>query len=307
MPRRAPVCLLLVLAAQAAYAQSAPRKMAVSGDSLSQGALADGIYPGDQPWNSWAQGTTSAVDSVWSRYRTTLNPYMALAAVSEDGAKMTRDFARQAEQICAQSPLPNRVFVLLGQNDACYSPRSSTDDAAAGLPTPEVFRSALHNGLTVLDACLPKGSVVHVVSVIRVDFLYEAGYAEDPIYCPLAWRLLEVCPTVTLETNPDRRLAIGQRIDAWNWEIAHEVSELNARKPSANRRRILYVTDWQGTIDEGQRDTSAGTYVFGSPDINGLDCFHASVRGQRKLACAEWAKSLDGAPLYDGTVQSCFQ
>lgn len=303
MARRV-LAAVILLVAQWTLAQSPPRKMSVAGDSLSQAALADGVYPGDQPWNSWAYGTTHVVNSVLMRYRATLNPFMTAQPVARDGAKMIRDFPGQAAQICAQSPRPNRVFVLLGQNDACNSPRSFSGSAAANMPTAEQFRTALHDGLTTLNACLPKGSIVHVVSVIRVDFLYEAGYAENAYYCPIVWDLLDICPIVTRESDVNRRRVVGARIDEWNWAIAAEIGAMNSGR---NPHRILYVTDWQGSITQGQQNTSAGTYVFGSPDINGLDCFHASTTGQRKLACMEWAKSLDGAPLHQGTVAGCLQ
>jgi hypothetical protein len=302
MSRRVVAAVLLVVA-RAAAGQAPPTKMSVSGDSLTQAALADGITPSDQWWNSWAFGITS-VNSVWSRYRATLNPTMAVEPVSQDGAKMMRDFYGQASQICGQATRPNRVFVFLGQNDACYSPRSWTWDAAANMPKAAEFQAALHNGLDLLDACLPDGSVVHVVSVVRVDFLYEAGIAENAFYCRwVAWPTFHICPIITREPYASRRRAIGRRIDEWNAAIAAEMGVMNGRTP----HRVTYVTDWQGSIDQGQRNTSVGSYVFGSPDINGLDCFHASVTGQRKIACVEWAKSLDGAPLFQGTAQSCLQ
>ncbi len=311
MPRRV-LAVALFVAAQSVQAQSAPREMGVAGDSLSQGALADGIYVGDQPWNSWAYGTTSVVSSVLMRYRATLNPYMTALTAAKDGATMIRDFGAQAVQICAQSPRPDRVFVLLGQNDTCNSRRSFSGDAAANMPTADQFRSALHDGLTTLNRCLPKGSVVQVVSVIRVDFLYEAGYAENAYYCPLIWDALDICPIVTQESDVLRRREVGARIDEWNEAIAAELAAMNA---GWNPHRVTYVTDWEGAlvvdpatgaVVGGPLDTSAGTFVFGSPEINGLDCFHASTTGQRELACLEWAKSVDGGRL-QGVPPGCFQ
>ena len=303
MVRRA-LTVVILLVAQSSEAQSAPRKMTVAGDSLSQAAFADGTYPGDQPWNSWAYGTTQVVTSLLMRYRATLNHNMTAQPVAKDGATMIRDFATQASQICAQWPRPNRVFVLLGQNDACNSERSYSGSAAANMPSAAMFQGALHGGLTMLHSCLPRGSVVHVVSVIRVDFLYEAGYRENAYYCPLIWDALDICRIVTQESDVNRRREVGARIDDWNRAIATEIGIMNS---SPNPRRILYVTDWQGSITDQQQNTSAGTYVFDSPEINGLDCFHASTTGQRRLACLEWAKSIDGAPFFQGTLESCLQ
>ena len=85
MARRA-LTVVILLVAQSSEAQSAPRKMTVAGDSLSQAALADGTYPGDQPWNSWAYGTTQVVTSLLMRYRATLNHNMTAQPVAKDGA-----------------------------------------------------------------------------------------------------------------------------------------------------------------------------------------------------------------------------
>jgi lysophospholipase L1-like esterase len=296
--------VLAVVSLLCAGGAGAQTKLSVAGDSLSQAALADGVFPGDQPWNSWAYGTTTIVTSVLTRYRQTLNPSMDAEPVAEDGAKMMRDFYAQASRICSQAVRPDRVFVFLGMNDACYARRASWwQDPTTYMPNAAEFQAALHGGLDLLDSCLPSGAIVQVVSVVRVDFLVEAGRAENPYYCPAAWLAFDVCPTVTREPYPWRRRQIGRRIDQWNQAIAAEVGVMNARPA----HRVTYVTDWQGSIDQGQQNTSAGTFVFGSPEINGLDCFHASTTGQRKLACLEWAKSLDGAPLFEGTAQSCLQ
>lgn len=284
-----------------AGAQGFPLKMSVSGDSLSQGALADGVIPYDQPWNSWAQGWDGEVSSLWMRYRADVNPYLWVEPVSKSGATVD-DFPEQAEQICGQLLRPNRVFVLFGQNDACRSERSATEDAAASMPTAEYYAAWIGAGLRILAECLPRGSVVHVVSVVRVDFLRDAGIAKDPFYCPLVWSELDICPIATAEPDPVRRARVGQRIDEWNAALAREVAAFD-HDAERNPRRIRFTTDWEGSIAEGKRNTSAGTYEFKSPDINQLDCFHASIRGQAKLACVEWAKSVDGA----GSAPACLE
>jgi hypothetical protein len=148
---------------------------------------------------------------------------------------------------------------------------------------------------------LPRGSVVQVVSVVRVDFLRDAGKAKDTTYCPLVWRELDICSIVTAEPDPLRRARVGERIDEWNAALAREVAAFDQDVEGRNPRRIRFTTDWEGSIAEGKRNTSAGTYEFTSPDINQLDCFHASTRGQAKLACVEWAKSVDGV----GSAPEC--
>jgi hypothetical protein len=302
MRARPLLVLFLILPLGTASAQSFPRKLSVCGDSLSQGALADGVVPYDQPWNSWAHGSNSAVGSMLLRYRAYVNRYMVAQPVSKSGATID-DFPGQAAQVCSQWIRPNRVFVLLGQNDACRSERSPTEDAAALMPTAEYYASWLRAGLDRLAACLPSGSVVHVVSVIRVDFLRDAGMRKDPFFCPIVWDELDICPIVTDEPDPARRWRVGERIDEWNAALAQEVTAFHFNLDGRNPRRINFVTDWEGSITQGKSNTSAGTYNFISPDINQLDCFHASIRGQAKLACLQWAKSVDGS----GSAAECLQ
>jgi hypothetical protein len=49
--------------------------------------------------------------------------------------------------------------------------------------------------------------------------------------------------------------------------IREEVNAYDA----AGTRGIRFVTDWQGSMDQGQSRTSLGTYIFGAGDINGVD------------------------------------
>jgi len=299
---RAIVAVLLLLDVGAARADP-PRKMSVAGDSISQGALADG-WPADRLELSWAFGSSPSVFSVLSRYQAFVDPGVTAEPVSRDGATLIRDLGPQVAAICAQAVKPNRVFVFLGQNDACNSrPASLWQNAAANMPSAVTFATALDAGLAQLEACLPSGSVVQVVSVARVDFLFNAGVAKDPVYCPLAWTLLDICRIVTREPLQYRRNQIGRRIDEWNAAIAYEVEAFD--RDGFNPRGIRFLTDWEGSIAQGRQNSSAGTYRFGPADLNALDCFHPSTGGQRKLACIEAAKSLD--PIGNvGTPADCF-
>jgi GDSL-like Lipase/Acylhydrolase len=287
---RAIVAVLLLLAAAARA--DPPAKLSVAGDSMSQAAMADG-WPGDRLQYSWAFGTASSVFSVLSRYQTFINGGVTAEPVSRDGATMIRDVGPQVAAICGQAVRPNRVFIALGQNDACNSrPSYWWQSAAANMPSAVTFATALHAALTQLEGCLPAGSVVQVVSVVRVDFLYGAGLSKDPVYCPLAWTVADICRIVTREPLAYRRNQIGRRIDEWNQAIAYEVESFD--RAGLNPSGIRFITDWEGSIGAGHANTSVGTYRYGAGDINAFDCFHPSTAGQRKIACIEAAKSLDG-------------
>jgi lysophospholipase L1-like esterase len=281
-----------------------PTRHSNAGDSMSQGSGADG-WPGDHPELSWVQGTSGSVYSVFMRYQQ-LVPSFTQQPESISGAEMVgggNNFAAQAARICAHVEQPQHVSVLLGSNDVCNRPRSSSSDAAANLYSLDTWVNALRAGLDQLAACLPPGATVHVLSFPRVDFLYSAGYAKG-LWCPyVVWPTAGICRIVTAEKSGARRAQIGARINAYNEATRAEVSLYEANANGRNPRGVHFVADWQGSVEDGHTNTSVGTYVFRAADINGTDCFHPSTLGQKKLACAAWASNPDGA----GVISECFQ
>lgn len=281
-----------------------PTKQSNAGDSMSQGSGANG-WPGDHVELSWVQGTSSNVYSVYMRYRE-LEPSFTQQPESISGAEMVgggNNFAAQAARICAQEEKPQHVSVLLGANDVCNRPRSSSPDATETLYSLDTWRNALRAGLDQLAACLPAGSKVHVLSFPRVDFLYNAGRAKGFWCSTIVWPTAGICRIVTAETQASRRAQIGARINEYNEATRAEVSLYDSNANGQNPRGVHFLSDWQGSIEEGHSNSSVGTYVFRAADINGTDCFHPSVLGQRRLACATWATNPDGA----GVVSECFQ
>ncbi|NMO13525.1 SGNH/GDSL hydrolase family protein [Pyxidicoccus fallax] len=281
-----------------------PTKQANVGDSMSQGAGADG-WPGDHPELSWVRGTSSNVYSVFMRYQE-LVPSFTQQPESVSGAEMVgggNNFAAQAARVCAQEEKPQTVSVLLGSNDVCNRPRSSSADATANMYSLDTWVNALRAGLDQLAACLPPGATVHVLSFPRVDFLYSAGYAKG-LWCPyVVWPGAGICRIVTAERSGARRAQIGARVNEYNEATRAEVELYRANADGRNPRGIHFVADWQGSIENGYANTSVGTYVFRAADINGTDCFHPSVSAQRKLACVAWASNPHGA----GTASECLQ
>jgi len=279
-----------------------PSKQANIGDSISQGFGANG-FVGDQPSLSWAQGTSDSIRSVYLRLKT-LNPSLVQEPESVSGAQLVGggdSFAAQAQRVCAQAIRPHYVPVLLGGNDVCGRPRSSTSDAAANMYSVATWRSALRAGLDQLAACLPEGSTVHVLSMPRVDLLYGAGHAKS-FWCPyVIWPVANVCRIVTGETSAGRRAQIGARINQYNDVIREELAAYDGNWNGQNPRHLRFRTDWRGSIEQGFVKSSVGTYGFTAADINGFDCFHPNAGGHKKLACAAWATHPHG----DGTVAAC--
>lgn len=279
-------------------------KQANAGDSISQGFGADGT-PGDRPSFSWVQGTDDRVNSMAERYAGTVSGFTQ-EPESVTGAEMVGgndNFPAQAARICAQSVKPTRVQVLLGGNDICNAARSSSGDAAANTYSIETWTSAIRAGLDQLAECLPPQSVVQVMSMPRVDALYDAGHAKSWWCYWGVWPLADICPIVTQENNRSRREQIGAAVDRYNEALAAEVHDYATNANGKNPHGLGFVTDWVGSIANGHRNTSIGTYTFTKNDINGVDCFHPNIPGQARLSCVGWAKSPDGAGPFD----TCFR
>lgn len=274
---------------------ASPTKQSNAGDSMSQAFGANGV-PWDHPDLSWVQGTSRDVNSVFSRYGD-MAPGYSQEPESVTGAELVGggdNFPAQAARICSQAVRPTRVSVLLGSNDVCNRPRSSSWDATANLYSIETWVDALRAGLDQLASCLPNGAVVQVMSIPRLDFLYDAGH-DKSLWCYIGvWPMAGVCRIVTGERNAGRRAQIGARVDAYNHATADEVAAYDTNANGRNPRGLYFMTDWKGSIAEGQSETSIGTYRFTADDINGVDCFHPNTWGQSKIACLGWATGAAG-------------
>lgn len=291
---RLPLCIFVLCASLPLSGTSwaaDPEKLAGIGDSISQGWGANN-WPGEHPEFGFGQGTDAKVFSVYLRYKAKF-PAMTKEFVSESGAEMVggrNNAAGQAARICAMSKKPNRVVLELGGNDVCSRDKGSSSDATSKLYSVTTYRNALKAALDQLGTCLPVGSQVQVLSMPRVDYLFEAGNARNFVTCNLVWSVAGVCRVVTGEGNAARRAAIGARVDQYNDGLRLEAESAAARYVG----KVSFTTDWRGTAT---MNSSVGTYRFGKDDIDGLDCFHpAKDTGQRKLACAAWEAGEYGSP-----------
>jgi len=293
----------LVVSSATADEWTAPSKQSNAGDSISQAFCANG-WPWDHPDLSWAQGSDDRVSSMADR---TADLYAGFTQEPESvtGAEMVGgndNFAAQASRMCAQDVKPTRVRVLLGGNDVCNRARSASADATANLYSLTTWTNAFRAGLDQLATCLPPRSVVQVLSMPRVDGLYEAGH-DKSLWCHLGvWPLAGICRVVTGEKSAARRAQIGVAVDRYNDALAREIATYHANANGKNPRGIGFFTDWVGSIASGKPNTSIGTYRFTADDINGTDCFHPNIKGQGRISCVAWGKGPDGA----GPTASCF-
>lgn len=303
------------------------RWLANVGDSISQGYDADDADPidlnalatapdtvfRDQPALSWVRGDDPRVGSVSLHYRR-LEPALQSTALSQSGAEVVGredgipNFEDQARAIATRGAKPDLVHVLLGGNDVCNRPPSSSGDATGDMYSVERWRGGVVAGLSVLAESLPDGAIVRVSSMPRVDLLYDvAGNATVPVKalvdspagpvkvdssrtCKQLWSLASlarpngICSIVTTERSDARRTQIGKRIDEYNVALAAEVRRFHD-DPKLNPRRIVFQTDWAGSLASGAaKGSSVGTFVFEAAHVSKRDCFHPSIAGQRKLA-----------------------
>jgi lysophospholipase L1-like esterase len=280
-------------------------KLSNAGDSISQGFAANADLS-DHPELSWIQGTDPSIDSIFQRY-TAKNAALTQQPESVSGAEMVggdNNFATQAGLICAQTVKPNLVFLLLGANDVCNRDASTTEDAAANLYSVDVFTAAAQAGFDLLADCLPDESTVQVMSMPRVDSLYEAGHNKSVLCYDAIWPVAGICRVVTAEDDAGRRQQIGDRINAYNEALMTQVEAYNSNSNGKNPHGIEFRSDWQGTLEDGHVNTSLGAVTLTADDIDSADCFHPTQETQAKIACAAWGAAPHGAA--ESTVPSCF-
>jgi hypothetical protein len=229
-----------------------------------------------------------------------MSPAFVQQPQSVSGAELVGgndSLAAQAQRICAQSTKADRVMVLLGGNDVCNRGRGGTDPTE-NMYSLDTWVNALRAGLDQLAACLPDGARVDVLSMPRVDYLYDAGHTKGPWCVNVVWPLASICRIVTAEDDAGRRAQIGARIDQYNDATRTEVESYTGNTNGKNPRKLLFMTDWRGP---SATPNSVGTFRFSDTDINNTDCFHPDVAGQTKLACVAWGSGPDG----DGNVAKC--
>jgi lysophospholipase L1-like esterase len=242
---------------------------------------------GDQPENSFFDGSSSSVNSIVDRY-IQLDPLTTGSkSASASGSEMTdpskNNFATQANAIVSSATQPVRVFVELGGNDICN--RATVND----LYSEAVWESAVRAGLNSLVNGLPDGSTVLLVSVPRVQDLRAAGIAKQQstsgVNCQNFWASFDVCRIATADGADlaTRLSAVGARQRAYNDKLVTLAGEYNGQAGSTG---VEVVAEFDATAN-----TSVGSYSFQATDINGGDCFHPSIQGQNKLSEIIWGRN----------------
>ena len=253
-----------------ASAQTLPKSMAATGDSITR-AFNLCILPfTDCPAQSWSTGTNTTVNSHARRLKITSSAYND--AVS--GAKMVH-LPGQANTVFGRNV--DYVTVLMGGNDVC------TDTEGQMTPVTS-YEADFRRAMEILKAD-PTPPLVYVVSVPNVKMLWEI--LKDNSTARSRWSSYNICqsllanPLSTDQADTDRRERVKQR----NMELNQAL-----RTACAAYAFCRY---------DGER-------VFGTPfvpnDVSTRDYFHPSTDGQKKLSEVSWnhgpyvTSAVNGAP-----------
>lgn len=264
------LALLLLVILLAPHAQTTraattyPNSMASMGDSITRAYNTGSTAFIDAPANSWSTGTSTTVNSLYSRIlavNSTMSGKNYNNAVT--GAKMT-DLVGQVTRTNSQNV--EYVTILLGANDACTSSESTMTSVAN-------YRSQFETAMKNLTTGSPNAKI-YVMSVPNVYNLWSV--LKGNASARATWSLLGICqsmlanPTSTKQTDANRRERVLQRVKDYNTQLAEVCA--------------LYT---QCRFD----NNAVFNTTFLSSDVSTRDYFHPSVAGQAKLAQVAWDAS----------------
>lgn len=264
------LALLLLVILLAPHAQTTraattyPNSMASMGDSITRAYNTGSTAFIDAPANSWSTGTSTTVNSLYSRIlavNSTMSGKNYNNAVT--GAKIT-DLVGQVTRTNSQNV--EYVTILLGANDACTSSESTMTSVAN-------YRSQFETAMKNLTTGSPNAKI-YVMSVPNVYNLWSV--LKGNASARATWSLLGICqsmlanPTSTKQTDANRRERVLQRVKDYNTQLAEVCA--------------LYT---QCRFD----NNAVFNTTFLSSDVSTRDYFHPSVAGQAKLAQVAWDAS----------------
>jgi lysophospholipase L1-like esterase len=259
----AAVAAAVALAVPAASAAPTyPSSLAALGDSITR-AFDTCAFPYiDCPSNSWSTGTSTTVDSLYTRLLA-LNPQIRGRNYNDakTGAKMI-DLPGQAAAAASQQA--DAVTILMGANDVCTS-------SVATMTDPTVLAGELRSALTTLASSDPNAQI-YVASIPNVYRLWQVLHTN--LTADLVWTVAGICqsllanPLSTSAADQARRLQVQQRTIADNTQIASVCAEFTGRCRFDNN--AVY------------------NIAFSASDVTTRDYFHPNLTGQAKAAATAW-------------------
>ncbi|MEV4200521.1 SGNH/GDSL hydrolase family protein [Micromonospora globbae] len=278
MPRRwvtAVACLAALVALACEGAGDGPSRpprttppagsggIAALGDSVSTGFGSCLVLTSCER-NSWSTGDGLRVRSL---YRRLLDRDPGIRGKAYNHARPgARAAALQGQARAAVRDRVDHVTVLVGANDACRGRVEEMTPVAQ-------FRADVDRGLRVLRTGRPRARVL-VVSIPDLYRLWEVGHTDSRAV--RAWRrgvcpALLADPTSTAPADRARRLAVRERIDAYNAQLraACRAYGSRCRYDGGAVHRVRFTLDL----------------------VNRLDWFHPNAAGQDRLAEVAWRAS----------------
>jgi len=243
-----------------------PNSIASTGDSITRAFNTCSFPFVDCPANSWATGTSTAVNSV---YRRILAANPAISGRNFNDAKTGGKMVDLNGQVTvAASQGAQLVTILMGANDVCTSSEATMTPVAT-------LRSQLQTGLTTLSARLPDARIA-VSSIPNIYRLWQVMHTN--FAAVLTWTIGGICqsmlqnPTSNAQADVDRRARVAQR----NRDDNDAIRDVCAQ---------FIHCRFDGYAAYGLQFTTS--------DVSNRDYFHPSVAGQAKAAAVAWSSSFD--------------
>ncbi len=258
---------LVASMAPAARAQSTaplPNSIASTGDSITR-AFNTGSFPFiDAPSNSWTTGTSSSVNSLYSRIRARNSAISGRTYNNAVTGAKAAGLPSQVSRVVGQRP--DFATVLIGANDVCAS-------SEGPMTSVSTFRSQITTALSTIATQSPN-TRIYVVSIPNIYNLWNV--LRFNVGAIAVWETVGICqsmldnPLSYSSADSARRLRVQQHNIALNTQLR----EVCAMFP-------------QCRFD----NNAAYNTSFSSSDVSSRDYFHPNVTGQAKLASVTWTAS----------------
>jgi len=234
-----------------------PNSMAALGDSITTAYNTGGFFT-DAKQNSWSTGTTSSVNSLYTRILTQNSAISGKNYNYAVSGKKMIDLNGQAGKLTSSVEY---VTILMGANDLCTSSTGNMTSVAS-------FTTQFSTAMATIAQKSPSAKI-YVVSIPNVYNLWSV--LKDNRTARSTWALFKICQSLlanpTSTTYEPSRQLVKDRNVAFNAALASVCAQY------ANCRF----------------DNNA---VFNTPflasDVSTRDYFHPNLTGQAKLAATAW-------------------
>ena len=262
--------VVAAVAVPAAHADPAkvgyPNSIASTGDSITRAFNTCGFPFIDCTSNSWSTGTSSSVNSVYSRI---LARNGLIAGRNRNDARTgARMIDLNGQVTTAGTQGVELVTILMGANDVCTSSEASMTPVAT-------LRAQFRQALETVTKALPNARIA-VSSIPNIYNLWSILRPNST--ARFIWSLYGICQSMlanansTAQADVDRRARVAQRNRDDNDAIA------------------AVCADYVHCRFDGY---AAYNLVFTTTDVSTRDYFHPSVAGQAKAAAITWTNSFD--------------